>query len=110
MIVFCYWMDWTKCLYAYLVFASAVLLSVLGGLMLYTSIQKFSLIVDSFTFFFFMYNFAVLGVLSIFYSKGIPRFITQSYLIFTSVIMAWNLSSLDEYTCWALLVMCRQIT
>ena len=54
--------------------------------------------------YFILYNFSVVGVLSIFYSKGISKYVTQGYLIATSVIMAWNLSSIDEYTCWALLV------
>ena len=103
-IVFLYWIGATQCLYGYLVFASAVLLSVLGGLMFYTGIQKYGLLVDSFTFYFILYNFSVVGVLSIFYSQGISKSVTQGYLIATSVIMAWNLSSIDEYTCWALLI------
>ena len=93
-----------SCLFVYLVFASAVLLSVMGGFMAYTAIQKFEMVVDCFTFYFLLYNFAVVGVLSIFYSKGIPKTVTQAYLIATSVIMVWNLSSMDEYATWALLV------
>ena len=85
LIVFIYWMGWTKCLYVYLIIASVLLLSVLGGLMFYTAIQKFNLLLDYFSFFFILYNFAVVGVLSIFYSSGIPKYITQCYLICTSV-------------------------
>ena len=103
-IVFLYWIGATQCLYGYLVFASAVLLSVLGGLMFYTGIQKFNLLVDQFSYYFILYNFSVVGVWSIFFSKGISKHVTQGYLISTSVIMAWNLSSIDEYTCWALLI------
>lgn len=30
--------------------------------------------------------------------------VTQGYLVATTVILAWNLSKFDEWTCWALLV------
>jgi presenilin 1 len=84
-IVFLYWMGWTTVLWVYLVFAMTVLLFILGGFLFLTIIQKFSLVFDYFTFFFILYNFAAVGVLSIFFSKGIPKYITQSYLICISV-------------------------
>ncbi|CCI45497.1 unnamed protein product [Albugo candida] len=54
------------------------------------------------SFLFLAYNFAVAGVLSIFYQKGLSMKITQSYLICTSVIMAWQFGQLPEWTTWAL--------
>ena len=42
-----------------------------------------------------MYNFAIVGVLAVFYQKGLPIFITQAYLVATSVIVAWQLSNFN---------------
>jgi presenilin 1 len=52
-----------------------------------------------------MYNFAFVGTLSIFYQKGIPMFIEQAYLVLTSVIVAWQLCQLPEWSVWALLLL-----
>eukprot|EP01035_Chromulina_nebulosa_P017604 gene17604-23177_t len=51
------------------------------------------------------YNFGFVGVYSIFSKDGIPSYITQGYLISTSVILAWQLSQFDEWTTWSLLVL-----
>ena len=51
-----------------------------------------------------MFNFAVGGAVAVFWQKGVPRAITQGYLIATSVIMCWILTKLPEWTSWALLV------
>ena len=50
--------------------------------------------VDSPTFFLVMYNFAIVGIVAIFYQRGIPVVITQGYLVCISVIMAWNIAKL----------------
>ena len=42
-----------------------------------------------------MWNFALVGVVSVYFQKGVPRALTQSYLIAVSVIMAWILTKLD---------------
>jgi hypothetical protein len=80
------------------------LLALLGGLLWYTALVLWEIPFDAFTFFFILWNFAVVGVIAIFYQKGIPTIVTQGYLVCTSVILAWNLSKFDEWTCWALLV------
>ena len=51
-----------------------------------------------------MYNFAAGGIVAVFWQKGVPRIITQGYLVTVSVIMAWILTKLPEWTSWALLV------
>eukprot|EP00953_Heterococcus_sp_UTEX-ZZ885_P031715 16614-Heterococcus_DN1.PRE.1 len=67
------------------------------------AIEKWQLPVDTITYYGVTWNFAAVGVVAIFYQKGIPTYITQGYLVATSVIMAWQLSRFDEFTGWALL-------
>jgi len=45
------------------------------------------------------------GILSIFYGKGVPKSLSQGYLICTSVILAWHLSFFDNLMAWSLLFM-----
>lgn len=94
-----------KCLVGYMIFSSATLLGVLGGTVLDTAINIYRIPVDNFTFFFCLYNFAIVGVISVFFGLGIPTKVTQGYLVCTSVILAWQLSHFDAWTAWTLLVM-----
>lgn len=94
-----------KCLVGYMAFSSAVLLGMLGGTMADTAIEKYRIPIDKLSFVFLVLNFAVVGTTSIFFGRGIPTYITQGYLIATSVILAWQLSNFDVWTTWALLVM-----
>jgi len=68
-------------------------------------IERNKITIDWISFIFIIFNFAVVGTISIFYQKGIPMFVTQSYLVFTSVILAWQLSHFDSWTAWTLLVL-----
>lgn len=104
-LVFCYWMRCMKFLMGYMIFSSGVLLGMLGGLIWFTALLRWDIAMDAITFYSVLYNFAIVGVIAIFYQKGIPMFATQSYLVCTSVILAWNFARFDEWTCWALLVM-----
>jgi presenilin 1 len=104
-LVFCYWMRCMKFLTGYMIFSSGILLGMLGGLIWYTALLRWDIPMDSYTFFSVLYNFAIVGVMAIFYQKGIPMIVTQSYLVCTSVILAWNFARFDEWTCWALLIM-----
>jgi presenilin 1 len=91
------------CLIGYMMFASTSLLGFLGGHMWYVAIQIYNLPVDKLTFVGVLWNFAAVGVLSIFYGRGIPKYVTQGYLICTSVILAWHLSYFDDVMAWTLL-------
>lgn len=93
------------CLIGYMMFASTSLLGFLGGHMWAMAIQIYNLPVDKLSFIGFLWNFAVVGVLSIFYGRGLPKYLAQGYLICTSVILAWHLSFFDDVTAWALLFM-----
>ena len=53
----------------YLIFASANLLGYTGGYVLYTALQVYDVILDWPTLIFVMYNFAVAGVVAVFWQK-----------------------------------------
>jgi presenilin 1 len=104
-IVFLYKFRFMKVLIGYMMFSSACLLGVLGGNLWYTAIEIYRWAVDKFTFTMAVYNFCIVGVISIFWAKGVPTFVTQGYLVATSVILAWQLAHFDAWTAWCLLFM-----
>jgi presenilin 1 len=69
------------------------------------AINKYQLAIDKISFYITMYNFAIVGVAAVFYQKGMPSFINQSYLVATSVIVAWQLSYFNDWMAWTLLIM-----
>ncbi|RLN53075.1 hypothetical protein BBJ29_002059 [Phytophthora kernoviae] len=103
-IVCCYKFNFNRMLIGYMMFSSAMLLGMLGGNMLVIVIARMQIPVDVFSLLFAMYNFSVVGVLTIFYQKGTPMWLTQTYLVATSVIMAWQLGQFPEWSTWALLI------
>jgi presenilin 1 len=105
LIVILYKYRCMKLLLGYMVACSALLLGVLGGVMFETFIKKYGVIMDKLTFYVLLVNFAAVGTISIFYAKGIPTVVTQAYLVFTSVILAWQLSFFDDLMAWILLVL-----
>jgi len=96
-----------KCLIGYMVVSSALLLGFLAAQMLQVAIDKYQwTAIDKVSFWFVMYNFAITGCVAIFAPMGaVPRYVSQGYLIATSVIVAWQLSHFSETLAWALLVM-----
>mmetsp|Transcript_18366 Transcript_18366/g.42370 ORF Transcript_18366/g.42370 Transcript_18366/m.42370 type:complete len:563 (+) Transcript_18366:161-1849(+) len=104
-IVLLYKYKCMKCIVGYMMFASTSLLAFLGANIWYNAINIYSLPVDKFTFVMFLWNFAFVGVLAIFYGKGVPSWLTQGYLVCTSVILAWHLSFFDDMMAWSLLFM-----
>jgi len=93
-----------KFLIGYMILSSSMLLGVLGGQLFDVAIEKYRLPIDKFSYYFIMYNFGLVGTIAIFYQKGVPMYITQSYLVATSVILAWQLSHFETWTTWSLLV------
>ena len=104
-IVLLYKYKFMWCLIGYMMLASTSLLGFLGGNIWYTAITIYNLPVDKFTYVMVLWNFAAVGILAIFYGKGVPKFVTQSYLVFTSVILAWHLSFFDDVMAWSFLFM-----
>ena len=103
-LVACYYFRCLKLMLAYLMFASVNLLGYSGGFLAVAFVERFRVLVDWATLVFVMWNFAIVGVVAVFFQKGVPRQLTQWYLIAVSVIMAWLLTKLPEWTNWALLV------
>jgi presenilin 1 len=95
-----------KVLFGYMILSSGLLLGFLACSMLQVAIERFQIFVDVFTFAVFMFNFAIVGLVSIYAPAGIvPVYMNQAYLIVTSVIVAWELSFFDPWTAWMLLVL-----
>jgi presenilin 1 len=104
-IVLLYRFECMKCLIGYMILCSTTLLGFLGGHMYWVAIQIYRFPVDKLSYFLVLWNFAAVGVLAIFFGKGMSKGVTQGYLIATSVILAWHLDYFDEYTTWSLLFM-----
>ncbi|KAG5191610.1 presenilin [Tribonema minus] len=128
LIVLLYKFRCMRCLLGYMMLSSVSLLGLMGGLVFLTmccsfgtrdtralhallratpcvqALDMWQIPMDMFTFIMCLWNFAAVGVIAIFYQKGLPTVVTQAYLVATSVIMAWQLSRFDEWTGWALLV------
>jgi presenilin 1 len=104
-IVLLYKYECMWCLIGYMMFCSTTLLGFLGGHMWWVAIQIYNLPVDKLSYYLGLWNFAAVGVMAVFYGKGVPKTVTQGYLIATSVILAWHLDYFDEYSTWALLFM-----
>jgi presenilin 1 len=94
-----------KILFGYMIVATTALLGYFSAQMWSIAIDIYNLRVDKISFYFILYNFAAVGTVAIFYGKGFPRFVSQGYLIASSVILAWQLSYFNEWTAWTLLVM-----
>ena len=80
------------------------LLGYSGGFMVISAVTVYGVILDYVTLALVMANFALGGAVAVFWQKGCPRWVTQGYLVAVSVIMAWILTKLPEWTSWALLV------
>jgi len=104
-IVLLYKFRCMKFLVGYMIMSSASLLGLLGNYMATIAISIYQIPIDVITYYSSLYNFAIVGIIAIFYQQGIPSGITQIYLVFTSVILAWHLSHFDDWTAWTLLVM-----
>lgn len=75
----------------------------MGGSIFLSIIQHFSIPVDSITCFILLFNFTILGVMSLF-SNGVPIFLRQAYMVLCGIIVASWFTKLPEWTTWTLLV------
>ena len=88
-----------KFLSGYIMFASTAILSFVGGQLVDEIVNaQFGWAVDWPSFLFVMINFGFVGVISIFYQKGTPKFVQNGYLVMVSVILAWQFSMWPEWT------------
>ena len=88
-LVLCYKYRCMRLMLGYLMFSSASLLGYSGGLLVSTALQVGGVPWDLPSLIFVMWNFALVGVVAVFWQKGVPRLVTQGYLVCVSVIMAW---------------------
>jgi hypothetical protein len=65
-------------------------------------IQNYNLHVDAFTFYCLLWNLGAVGVLSVFWHA--PKEVKGGYLVLVSMLMAWVVSFLPEWTTWAFMV------
>ncbi|KAK6942086.1 Peptidase A22A, presenilin, partial [Dillenia turbinata] len=75
---------------------------ILGSIFL-SIVQHYSIPVDSITCFVLLFNFTVLGVITV-SSPGVPIFVRQVYMVCFGIIAAFWFTSLPEWTTWAFLL------
>ncbi|CAG8583036.1 1796_t:CDS:10, partial [Paraglomus occultum] len=90
-----------KILKGILVITVILLLGFMGYLLLENILQAFSIPLDYVTFFFALWNFSVVGLISVFW-KG-PALLQKIYLVVMSSLTAFSLSQLSSWTTWILL-------
>ena len=86
LLLICYKYNWLKAIVVWLVLSVAALLFMSGGFVVVRALYVMDARVDQFTFYLVMYNFAIVGVLSVFTEK-LPHVLKQGYLIIISAIM-----------------------
>lgn len=79
------------------------MLGMMGGSIFLSIIQHFSIPVDAITCFLLLFNFTVVGVMSVF-SEGIPIVLRQGYMVCLGIAVATWFTKLPEWTTWVLLV------
>ncbi|GAN01533.1 presenilin family protein [Mucor ambiguus] len=101
LIVFLFKKGWIKVLIGFFMVIVLLLLGFMTYLLLLNLVQVFSIALDYITLVFALWNFAVVGLVSIFW-KG-PLWLQQSYLTIMSSLMAFSLTGLEQWTTWILL-------
>ena len=93
-----------KLLIGYLIISISLLLVFSTGLVVQTGMALVPVPFDAISYYYIFFNFAVVGVLAVFYQKGIPKFVAQGYLVIISITMCWIfVRFLPDWTLWILL-------
>uniref|UniRef100_A0A061R1G5 Presenilin n=1 Tax=Tetraselmis sp. GSL018 TaxID=582737 RepID=A0A061R1G5_9CHLO len=92
-----------KFIFAYMGFAGFNIFFFLTGTLLIKLWQTFHLPLDAISFCYVIYNFAVVGMLSLFFLP-VPITMKQGYLIVTGVVVAYIFTLVPEWTTWVMLV------
>lgn len=103
LLVLLYYYNFTNFLKNYMRFSAFFVLGTMGGSIFLTIIQHFSIPIDSVTCLVLLFNFTLVGVLSVF-SNGFPIFLRQTYMVVLGIIVAAWFTKLPEWTTWSLLV------
>ncbi|MQM01984.1 hypothetical protein Taro_034744 [Colocasia esculenta] len=98
-----YYYNFTNFLKNYMRFSAFFVLGSMGGSILLSFLKHFSVPLDSVTCAILLFNFAVVGVLSVF-SAGVPILLRQAYMVALGIIVAVWFTQLPEWTTWTLLM------
>eukprot|EP01129_Flabellula_baltica_P015649 TRINITY_DN8046_c0_g1_i1.p1 TRINITY_DN8046_c0_g1~~TRINITY_DN8046_c0_g1_i1.p1 ORF type:complete len:375 (-),score=56.52 TRINITY_DN8046_c0_g1_i1:9-1133(-) len=90
-----------KILFGWLILSTCLMLGVFGGYLLYLVTHSLGVELDWITYIFLVWNFAAVGVVSVFWHA--PMKVNQGYMIAISVILAVFFTRLPEWTTWAIL-------
>ncbi|KAI8051773.1 Presenilin-domain-containing protein [Thamnidium elegans] len=101
LIVFFFKKGWIKVLIGFFMVVVLLLLGFMTYLLLLNLVQVFLIPLDYITMSFALWNFAMVGLVSIFW-KG-PLWLQQCYLTIMSSLMAFSLTGLEQWTTWILL-------
>eukprot|EP00884_Botryococcus_braunii_P014611 jgi/Botrbrau1/23150/Bobra.0041s0002.1 len=93
----------TLILKGYFAFALFSIFFSLVGIITLQLLQKFQINFDIISYLFILYNFAVVGVTSVFFWPA-PLTLKQSYLVVTAVVTAYLFTHIPEWTTWTLLI------
>ncbi|XP_062004797.1 presenilin-like protein At1g08700 isoform X2 [Rosa rugosa] len=103
LLVLLYYYNFTNFLKNYMRFSAFFVLATMGGSIFLSIIQHFSIPIDSITCFLLLFNFTLVGVLSMF-AAGMPILLRQAYMVCLGIIVAAWFTKLPEWTTWVLLV------
>ena len=87
----------------YMAFSGFAIYFLLSGSVLVQLFARWDWHVDLVSFAFMLYNFAVVGVLAVFFQRA-PISLKQAYLVLTGTITAFVFSYIPAWTTWVLLV------
>jgi len=90
-----------KIIYGWLITSSLIMLAAFGGGFVYLVLSAWNIPMDVITYSFFLWNFAVVGILAIFW-HGATK-INQGYLVIISGLLAIFFTRLPEWTTFAIL-------
>ncbi|XP_010510683.1 PREDICTED: presenilin-like protein At2g29900 [Camelina sativa] len=102
-LVLLFYLRCVKFLKFYMGFSAFIVLGNLGGEILVLLIDRFRFPIDCITFLILLFNFSVVGVFAVFMSK-FSILVTQGYLVWIGVLVAYFFTLLPEWTTWILLV------
>ncbi|WVZ07242.1 hypothetical protein V8G54_020588 [Vigna mungo] len=103
LLVLLYYYNCTAFLRHYTRFSAFFVLASMGGSILLSLLQRFSIPLDAVSSLLLLFNFTVVGVLSVF-AGGIPIILRQAYMVCLGIIVAAWFTKLPEWTTWTLLV------
>lgn len=95
--------GYTRFIYGYMAFAGFSIFFMLTGIIAALLIQKLHAHLDYISFFFILYNFATVGVCSLFYLT-VPITLKQGYLVVTGVVTAYIFTWIPAWTTWMVLI------